>query len=276
MTESVRGYQHWDGTLRSGRPIGTIMQAELRRLRTNSWAILTAGGGLAWALASTIQLYQFRDAGDAVHDIAGFTAMLDQLRWFILATAAVLGTPALLEDARLGALELYLSRPLTRWDHVLGKALAVLLVCIGIYGVSIALYTIAAYALFDQQPAGWAWAPATGFLYGALWSILAAGAALAVSCLTRNARAAAAGFFGGAVAIHIASADVLPRLTDNEAVSILSPFSAHAAIQPWLFQGIDAGAFPPWWGLTEILALAVVAWAIVALRHPRLPGVEDA
>lgn len=276
MTDSLRSYVRWEGELRTGRPLGTIVRAELRRIRTNSWAILAAGGGLAWALASTIQLYQFRDAGDAVHAMAGFTAMLDQLRWFILATAAVLGTPALLEDARLGALELYLSRPLTRWTHLLGKALAVTVVCLAIYAIAIAAYTLAAYALFDEQPDGWTYAPLTGFLYGALWSMLASGAALAVSCLTRNARAAAAGFFGGAVALHLATADVLPRLTDNDAVSILSPFKAHEAIQSWLFQGIEPLAFPPWWGLTEILALAAVAWIIVALRHPRLPGADDA
>ena len=276
MTQTKRGYEHWDGQLRQGAVLGTIVRADLRRLPNNPWAIVAAGGGLAWALASTIQLYQFRAAGDATHDIAGFTAMLDQLRWFVLATAAVIGTPALLEDARLGALELYLSRPMTRWDHLLGKAMAVVAVCFSMYALAIAAYTLAAYGLFDEHPAGWTWAPLTGLAYGALWALLAAGVALAVSCLSRNARAAAAGFFGGAVALHVATADVLPRLTDNEAVAILSPFKAHEAIQSWLFEGIEPLAFPPWWGLAEVLAIAAVAWAIVALRHPRLPGVDDA
>lgn len=276
MTEARQGYTHWEGTRRAGRPIGTVIQAELRRIPRNTWAILAAGGGLAWALASTIELYQFRNSGDAVHDIAGFTAMLDQLRWFILATAAVLGIPALREDARLGALELYLSRPMTRWDHVLAKASAVLVVCIGMYALAIAGYTLAAYVFFQEHPVGWALAPLSGLLYGLLWSLMAVGAALAVSCLARNSRAASAGFFGAIVALHIASANVLPRLTDNEAVSILSPFKAHEAIQSWLFKGVEASVFPAWWGLVEILALAIAAWIIVASRHPRLPGADDA
>lgn len=275
MTEGAAAYQRWPGTLSTKSRVFAVAGDEMRRLRTNNWGFLAVGAGLGWGIASAVELYQFRDAG-VPHALEGFLAMLDQLLWFVLAAAAVVGAPTILEDARRGALELYLSRPVTRWEYLAGKALALLALCMTIFAGSILIYTIAAYGFFDEQPKGWTWAPVAGLAYGALWSLLAVGAALGISCVARNGRAAAILLFGGAVVLHVTAANVLPQLTEADWLSIFSPFNAMAGVRPWLWQSADyTSEFPPWWGLTEVLALAASGWALVAWRHPRVKG-EDA
>ncbi|MHB1260199.1 MAG: ABC transporter permease [Thermoplasmatota archaeon] len=274
MTEGTAAYQRWPGALSTGSRVFAVAGDEVRRLRTNNWGFLAVGAGLAWGVASAVELYQVRDAGDP-HTLEYFLAMLDQLLWFVLAAAAVVGAPSILEDARRGALELYLSRPVTRWEYLAGKALALLGLCMAIFAGSILIYTVAAYGLFDEQPKGWTWAPVAGLAYGALWSLLAVGAALGISCMARNGRAAAILLFGGAVVLHVTAANVLPQLTETAWLSIFSPFNAMAGVTPWLWPSAEfSSEFPPWWGLTEVLALAAVGWALVAWRHPRVRG-ED-
>lgn len=275
MTE-VEGYVPWPGQLTRTSRIGIVAWDELRRLRTNTWGVLAVGAGLAWGLASIIELYQLRDAGNPAHAISGFLAMLDQLRWFVLAAVAVVGASALLEDARLGALELYLSRPLTRGDHLAGKALALVVICLGMFALPILAYTVTSYAFFDEHPNGWMWAPLSGLAYGLLWSLMVAGLALGVSCVARSGRTAALLLFGGAVVVHVTAVNVLPQLTESSWLAIFSPFNAMEATQPWLWDVPAKGDFPPWWGLAEILALAATGWALVAWRHPRLRGERHA
>lgn len=178
----------------------------------------------------------------------------------------------LLEDARRGALELYLSRPVTRLHHLAGKALALLALCLTMFVVPILLYTLGTYVFFDEQPDGWTTAPWAALPYALLWSVAVSGLALGVSCLARNGRAAALLLIGGAVALHVIAATLLPNLTEATWPTILSPFSAMQAIQPWLWPSVEAGEFPAWWGLAEVLALAALGWGLVARFHPRLRG----
>lgn len=271
LAEAVRGYQRWRGKASGGSRILTIMAEELARARRSSWTSLVALAGLAWGAASTIELYQFRNSG-APHAIDGFTAMLDQLRWFVLALAAVVGAPSLLEDHRRGALDLYLSRPLTRWDYLAGKALAVLALCFGVFVASIGAYTAASYVFYGTHPKGWAVAPLWALLYTFLWAFMVAGLALGVSAVARSGRAASILLFGSAVVLHVTATTILPQLTGTSWLGIFSPFQAHEAVKPWFWPDLPHGSFPPWWGLTEILALAVLGWGLVLWKHPRLRG----
>jgi ABC-type transport system involved in multi-copper enzyme maturation permease subunit len=275
VTEGTAAYVRWNGTLATGTRLWAVAGDELRRLRTNSWGFFVVAAGLTWGIASAVQLYQFRNAGDA-HNLDAFVAMMNQLLWFVLAAAAVIGAPSILDDARRGALELYMARPLTRWEYLGGKAVALLGLCMSMFAGSILIYTVAAYGFFDQQPDGWTWAPLAGLAFGALWSLLAVGAALGISCVARSGRAAAILLFGGAVVAHVTAGTVLPQLTESSWLSIFSPFNAMAGLTPWLWPNatLVASDFPPWWGLTEILVLAAVGWALVAWRHPRVRG-ED-
>ncbi len=272
MTEAPRGYTEWVGTPSTSAPIGVIAADELRRVRNNVWTFLAVGAGVAWGVASTIELYQIKQAGAATHDLQGFLDMLGQLQWFTLVAAAIIGAPMLLEDARRGALELYLSRPVTRLQHLAGKALALTWLCLMVFLLPILLYAAGAYIFFDDQPEGWTAAPWVALPYVVLWSVAVCGLALGVSCLARSGRAASLLLIGGAVTLHIIATTLLPNLTESTWPAILSPFNAMQAIQPWLWPSIQADDFPAWWGLAEMLALAVVGWGLVARFHPRLRG----
>lgn len=272
MTEAPRGYTRWEGKPVDSSRIGIIAGDELRRVRTNTWSFLAAGAGIAWGIASTIELYQVKQAGDATHDVQGFLAMLGQLQWFVLVAAALIGTPMLLEDARRGALELYLSRPVTRFQHLAGKATALLALCMTMFVVPIAMYVLGAYVFFDEQPDGWTAAPWISLGYAFVWSVMASGLALGVSCLARNGRAAALVLIGGAVVLHVTATTLLPNLTEATWPTILSPFNAMQATQTWIWSEAETGDFPAWWGLAEVLGLAALGWLLVAWFHPRLRG----
>lgn len=272
MSEAPRGYQRWTGTLSPKSRVVVIAGDEVRRVAVNTWSLLAVGAGLAWGLASAIELYQIKQAGEATHDIAGFLDMLGQLQWFVVVAAALVGTPMLLEDARRGALELYLSRSVTRFQHVAGKAVALVALTALMFVVPILLYTLGAYVFFDQQPARWTTAPWAGVAYGLLWALFASGLALGMSCLARNSRAAALALIGALVVLHVTATNLLPGLTEATWPRILSPFNAMQAVQPWLWRQAPPGDFPAWWGLTEILALTALGWGLVWRHHPRLRG----
>ena len=273
LAEAVRGYQRWQGQVSTKSRILTVAIDELARARRSTWTSLVALSGLAWGMASTVELYQFRNSGSP-HTIDSFAAMLDQLRWFVLGLAAVVGAPALLEDHRRGALELYLSRPLTKWDYLAGKALAVLALCFGVFVISIGAYTAASYVFYSSHPGGWLMAPLLGLLYAFVWVFMVAGLALGISCVAQGGRAASIIIFGSAVVLHVTATTILPQLTGTSWLGIFSPFQAHEAIKAWFWNSLPHGAFPPWWGLTEILAIAALGWGLVVWKHPRLRG-ED-
>lgn len=272
MTEGSRGYTAWVGTPSNSSPIAIIAADELRRVRASTWTFVAVAAGVGWGLASTIELFQLKQRGDVTHDLQGFLDMLGQLQWFALVAAAVIGAPMLLEDARRGALELYLSRPVNRLQHLAGKAIALFAVSLTIFAIPILLYTVGTYVFFDQQPAGWAAAPWTALPYALLWSVTVCGLALGVSCLARSGRAAALLLIGGAVTLHVIATSLLPDLTEATWPAILSPFNAMQSTQAWLWPSVSAGEFPAWWGLLEVLALAAVGWGLVARFHPRLRG----
>ncbi len=278
MPEGVTPYPRWGGALATGERWSVVAAEELQRAFRNTWSFLAILAGLAWGLASVIEVAQLKETGITVHDPAGYVDMLQQLRLFALAVAVVVGAPTLLEDARRGALELYLTRNLTSRGYIMGKAAAVMgLTTLTMLGPVI-LYYIATLMFYDQHPDNWhATAVAYGALYSIAWCAMVTGLALGLSCISRSTRAAILILLGGFVGLHILVNDLLAALTNNEQLAVVSPFSAFDAMAPWLFKdAIEAPAFPALWGAVAWVALTVLGWTLVALRRPRVRGEEVA
>lgn len=274
MPEGVTGYPRWRGPLSEGPAFPAVAAGDIRRALNNMWSRTALILVFAYAVIFLGNLYTLGQArgADAAHTMDNFLYFLNNLRWGALAIAAVMAGPGLLEDARRGALELYLSRGITRRDYLLGKVLAVFgLTALAMIGPAL-LYYAGTYTLFDKQPAPWVQAPAGIVVYGLMWAALVSGLGLGLSCVAKSSRGATLMLFGGFVVADLLVSKLLEGITRAGEAQILSPFSAIAQQTGWLFNVKPPFVFPEWWGLLEWLALTAVGWGLVAWKHPRLAG----
>lgn len=274
LPEGVASYPRWDGPLKQGSLFATVAAQEVRRAIRGTWSLLSLGGGLAWGFASVVQLYQERNAGDTTFTKDAMLAMLHQLRWFALAVAATVGGPTLLEDARRGALELYLSRAVTALDYLAGKVVAVVgLTTFTMFAPAVAYY-LASFVFFDKQPPGWNTILGGALLYSLMWALLVSGLALGLSSVGRNSIGTILILFGGFAGLDIIVGKLLSGLTGDEQWQVLSPFAALEQQSKWIFGAEATYEFPYYWGLLEWAVLLALGWSLLAWRRPRIRGEE--
>lgn len=274
LPEGVAAYPRWDGPLKQGSLFGTVAAQEVRRAVRGTWSLLALGGGLAWGFASVVELYQNRNAGDTTFTKDGLLAMLHQLRWFALAVAATVGGPTLLEDARRGALELYLSRAVTAFDYIAGKVVAVVgLTTLTMFLPALA-YFLASFIFFDKQPPGWSTILGGALLYSLMWGLLVSGLALGLSSVGRNSIGTILILFGSFAGLDIIVGKLLAGLTGDEQWQVLSPFAALEQQSKWIFGVAAKYKFPYYWGLLEWAVLFVLGWSLLVWRRPRIRGEE--
>lgn len=274
LPEGVATYPRWDGPLKQGSLFGIVAAQEVRRAFRGTWSLLAIGGGLAWGFASVVELYQNRNAGDTEFTKDGMLAMLHQLRWFSLAVAALVGGPTLLEDARRGALELYLSRAVTAFDYITGKVVAVVGLSTLTMFVPALAYYVTSFVFFDKQPEGWNTILGGALLYSLLWGLIVSGLALGLSSVGRNSIGTILILFGGFAGLDIIVGQLLSGLTGDEKWQVLSPFASLEQQSKWIFDVAPEYRFPYYWGLLELAVLFVLGWALLAWRHPRIRGEE--
>lgn len=277
LPEGVRPYPKWEGVMSSGSPLMVIMGQEIRKAYLNLWSKLALVFILAYTVIFLGSLYTLSQSdGNAVHTMENYLEFLNNLRWGALALAATMGGPALLEDARRGALELYFSRAVTAADYIAGKILAVFVVTtFGLFVPGI-LYWMAGFLFFSEQPEQWATVLGPTFLYSVMWGLLVSGLALGLSSVARSSRGATLILLGGFAVLEIFIGNLLEGITRDGTLQILSPFSAMSAQADWLFNVTTDFEFPSWWGLIEWAGLVIVGWGLVVWRRPRVRGDEPA
>jgi ABC-2 type transport system permease protein len=126
--------------------------------------------------------------GDFLNQQVGFTILL-----------SIFGASGLIaNDLRTGAILVYLSRPLTRRDYVLGKLGVPLSLNLAVTLVPGLVLYAAALTLAPDQFLQWelAWIGPAIVLQAAVVSLFVSLLALAVSALSQSARVAGLGFFG--------------------------------------------------------------------------------
>lgn len=270
--EGVEGYPRWEGELSEARTFPVIALQEIKRTWEDLWGRVAIAVVAAYAL---VYIGSLQSAGAQVHTMDTALTFLDNLRWGSLALAAIMAGPALLEDRLHNALELYLSKAVTRFDYLAGKIGATFEMATVALVVPGLVYWVATWFLFTDHPGAWTFRfPLAVIVYGLIWAVVVCGLGLGLSCVSRSSRAAALLLFGVFAAADIVVADLLEGLTRVQELQILSPFSAHAQQVGWLFQTSEPFAFPYWWGLVELAVLAAIGWGLVYWKHPRLAGVE--
>lgn len=258
----------------NNRPaVGVVAAEEIRKAINNTWSRTALTLVLAYTIVYLGSMYTLsRGRGDGVHTMENFLFFLNNLRWGVLAVGAAMAGPALLEDSRRGALELYLSRAVTRLDYLAGKVLAIVGVTTLAVFIPALLYFAMSFVFFTVQPQDWNLMPLRALVYGLMWGLVVSGLGLGLSCVAKSSRAATLILFGGFAVADVIVANLLQGITRDPNMQLLSPFSAAAAQVEWIFALPPTGAFPAWWGLIELSVLVLIGWGFVAWKHPRLAG----
>ncbi|MHB8632735.1 MAG: ABC transporter permease subunit [Thermoplasmatota archaeon] len=272
MPEGAHPYPRWQGQPSPASRLGVILWHEVRMANANTWSRLAMLGGLAWGVASIIQLAQYRQLGDS-HDTQSFLSMLDQLRWAVLLLAAASGGASLIEDARQGALELTFTRAVTPGEYLAAKALAQTGLATAVLALPAVAYYGASFLFYTHHPAGWEWALPLALGYSLLWGLVAAGLALGLSCVSRSSLTAALVMAGTIAGLDIVVGRLLASVTNSPRFTVLSPLAALSQVAAWMFHLPLPYKFPTWWATVEVAGLLALGWGLVWWRHPRPKGV---
>ena len=183
------------------------------------------------------------------------------------------GAGLVANDLRTGAILVYLSRPLTRRDYVVGKLLVLLLLNLSITFVPAVLLYLIALALAPEQFLKWelAWIGPAIVLYSLVIALALSLVALAVSSLSKSARVAGLGFFGllmGSELVH----NILREAFDRPEAALLSIMTDLQMIGRALF-GITDRTYALSWPWAA-LVLALVSLGCLAILRSRVRAVE--
>lgn len=267
VVEAITRYPKWTGALSTAPRVLPIAREEFLRIYRNTWTMVAVG--VFVALAVIMQVATRASGLDQLADA------LRLLEWGALGVAAVGAGPALLDDARKGALELYLSRGATRTTYLLGKALGVWgIVVLAVFLPGIVYYGSGLFGL-DEIPIEWRWAWAGILGHALIWGTVVAGLGLGLSVVMRSSRAASLVLFGAVFGLDVFISTILTGITRNDTFQILSPIANLMQQNAWLFPSLDAPFdFPFWWGLIVLGGIALVGWGLFVLRAPRVKGVD--
>jgi ABC-2 type transport system permease protein len=201
--------------------------------------------------------------GQFLNTQIGFTILL-----------SIFGASGLIaNDLRTGAILVYLSRPLTRRDYVLGKLgvplalnLAVTLVAgVGLYAVAL---TLAPEQFFEWKLA---WIGPAIVVYSVIISLFVSLLSLAISALSRSARIAGLAFFGLIFGLEMVRLVLQQGFGRPEAV-LLSFQADMQALGSVMFGLNDPQLAVPWAGPAAVLLL--VALGCLAILRSRVRAVE--
>jgi len=251
---------------------------ELLSQRRRFWLLLA----LSWAPAVVrgAQIYIARQIPQA-GEIAGGWLAIGPLLWKSFLTqqlslavlvALYAGSGAIAADVARGALVIYFSKPISRADYLLGKAIPVLcsilamtlLPALMLLGFHLGL--AGDLRLLRDHP----WLPASIAAYSFFTATHLTLAVIAVSSLTRSARLAAAGCVIVLLGSHLAWG-ALSQMTLGKAPPYLSLIASAKHAADSFFGGESAYAGSP---LISLLSMALVMGGAALLAHRRLGAAE--
>ncbi|MFI5184016.1 MAG: ABC transporter permease [Vicinamibacteria bacterium] len=202
-----------------------------------------------------------------------FGEFLNQQIFVALLLSVFGGAGLIANDLMTGAILVYLSRPLTRRDYVLGKLGVLLALNLGVtLAPALALYGIGT-GLAPGEYLRWerAWIGPAIVLHGLLIATVISLVALAVSSLSRSARISGLGFVGLFVGLEVARG-ILGAMTRRPEAHILSVWNDLILVGKHLFGITDRIASVP--TLYPALVLAGVVLACLAILRSRVRAVE--
>jgi ABC-2 type transport system permease protein len=202
-----------------------------------------------------------------------FGEFLNQQIGFTVLLSIFGGAGLVANDLRTGAILVYLSRPLTRRDYVLGKLGVLLALNLSVTLLPGMLLYVIALALAPEQFARWSllWIGPAVLVHSLLISTVVGLVALAVSALSRSARVAGLAFVGLWAGVEIVRG-VLTQMADRREAEVLSFQQDLRVVGNALFGIVErTGSLSVVW---PALTLAVVVVACLFVLRARVRAVE--
>jgi ABC-2 type transport system permease protein len=271
-----QGYRHYAGQRAPhGRAWWVIARSHIvtvlgyksfRALLLIAWAPFVVRAVQIYVASTNVQVADFLAAtADTYRDF------LSQQRLFVfLVTIGQAGLIA--EDRRTNALQLYLSKPLTRIEYVVGKLIPPLLYVLAVTLVP-ALLLLLLQIVFSGSAtflrANLFLIPAIT-LYSLIQALLSAFAILALSSLTKSRRFVAI-LYAGVVFFTAAMYQALRGITGSRTWAVMSPGEMLDVIANAAFRGTAEPAVPLY--VAVLVVIAIIALSIWILER-RVRGVE--
>lgn len=269
MAEAIKEYPRWERAYSGAPRFLVIAREELIKIYRNKWT------GYAVALFLALAILGFAGNRVGATRLENLVDSLKLIEWAALAVVAIAAGPAILEDRRRDALELYLSRAMRPRDYVLGKGLAIWISAVVVVLLPALAYYVSALVTVDDLPGSWNWAWLGLIGHAVIWGTVIAGIGLGLSVVLNSSRAATLVLFGAIFGLDVVLSNLLEGITNDARVQVLSPIADLHQQNSWLFLETSAPYdFPWWWGALALAGLAAVGWGLFVWRRPRLKGVE--
>lgn len=271
-----QGYRRFGGARgRLGTAWLVIARAAIRSmLRRRRFAALLL---LAWApfLVRAIQVYataNWPQLSAFAPTASTFREFLDQQGMFVFFVTVYAGAGLIANDRRANALQIYLSKPLTRLEYVAGKAAVLMAFLLFVTWVPALLLLVVQIALAGSLE----FARRNLFLLPAitLFSFLQVALAtltmLALSSLSKSSRFVGV-MYAGIILFTGAIQSMLWFITRAPAVSLISPTTSLNQVGDVIFRTPPRYDIPWIWSLVAVLA--IMSLSVLVLER-RVRGVE--
>lgn len=240
-------------------------------LAKRAFLLLVAAGWIQ-LVVRVIQIFvvtRFPEAGRVLPvDGRLFGEFLNQQVFFMLLLSVFGGAGLIANDLRTGAILVYLSRPLTRRDYVLGKLSVLLALNLSVTLVPCAFLYLVALGLAPELFVKWSliWIGPMIVVHSLLLSLAMSLVALAVSSLSKSARISGLSFFGLVAGLEMVRG-VLVHIVGAQHAVLLSLQANLRALGNLLFGISPRGAeVNPGWAIVILIGVMLACLAILRAR----------
>src|SRR5688500_18642223 len=203
---------------------------------------------------------------------ATFREYLDQQSIFVFFITIYVGSGLIANDRRANALQIYLSKPLTRLEYVTGKLVTLLIFLAAVTwlpGMLLLLLQMMFAGNFTFLRANLFLLPAIT-LFSAVLVLLSAFAMLALSSLSKSRRFVAM-MYAGLIFFTAAMYQALSQMTGSRAWAVISPEDVLDVMAAVIFRSPGTPSIPMWGAL---LVIVVLIGASLWILERRVRGVE--
>lgn len=263
-----QGYRHYAGNrVLHGRAWWVIARTAIAERLHDRWFIALLLFAWSRFMMRAVQVYigtTIARASFVAPNADTFHAFLNEQRVFVFFITIYAGAGLIANDRQSNALQIYLSRPITRIDYVAGKFASLAVFLVGVTWVP-AMLLLLLEVLFSgsvsfvmEHPRLIPAITATSVLQ----VVLAASTMAALSSLSRSRRFVSM-LYAGIVLFAAALDRALRVATDNPAWILVSPQNTLAVVTDAIFDGAADAPIPIPVALLALVAiLAMSAWVL--------------
>jgi ABC-2 type transport system permease protein len=271
-----QGYRHYQGTRAPhGGAWRIIARSHISALLQYRWFQILLLVSFAPFVVRAVQIYFASTNAQVAEFLATtpdtFRDFLSQQRLFVF-LVVIMQSGLIADDRRTNALQLYLSKPLTRVEYVLGKLVPPLAFVLGVTLVPALLLLILQVVFAGSLTflrANLFLLPAVT-LFSLTQALVSSCAILALSSLSKSRRFVAV-MYAGIIFFTAAMYQVLRGITANRSWAVISPGEMLDVIANATFRSRAEPAVPVY--VAVLVILAIVSLAMVILER-RIRAVE--